>query len=418
MFMKKLWTLLLILALLVSSLGLSGCGPKQTVLRFATWDSETALEVQKKIALRFEELNPGIKVQVEAYGDGYEQKLAAGFGAKNAPDVMYMWDFPTYKASLEPLNTYMDADESFKALQADLYPGILNYSTIDDAVLGLPVGYTSHVIYYNKLLFKEAGIPEPTSDWTWDEFREIANKLTNKEKSISGFAVPTQPDPYDFEQFLWNDGTSFLSPDGKSAEGYLNSEATINRMQFFADMIKEGSAVGAQDSVSKMFRGGNVAMQESGIWPLSAHKEAIGADNLGVVALPRSQKDAPATSVINSSALSMSKDSKQKELAWTFIKFYTSAEAVKMRAEIDLPVMKSVAEELGYTTDTFYAPFYSMLETSEGHTPAFLLNDNYSKISEKISFAIEKVFVDTINGEPVDVKAIFDNAVAECAEFF
>jgi len=388
------------------------------VLRFATWDSETALEVQKKIALRFEELNPGVKVQVEAYGDGYEQKIAAGFGAKNAPDVMYMWDFPTYKASLESLNTYMAADESFKALEADLYPGILNYSTIDEQVLGLPVGYTSHVIYYNKLLFKEAGVPEPTGDWTWDEFREIAKQLTNTEKSITGFAVPTQPDPYDFEQFLWNDGTAFLSPDGKMAEGYLNSEATIKRMQFFADMIKEGSAVGAQDSVSKMFRGGNVAMQESGIWPLAAHKEAIGAENLGIVSLPRSEKSTPATSVINSSALSMSKDSKQKELAWSFIKFYTSAEAVKMRAEIDLPVLKSVSEELGYTTDAFYAPFYSMLEASEGHTPAFLLNDNYSKIAEKISFAIEKVFVDTINGEPVDVKAIFDTAVAECAEFF
>lgn len=417
--MKKTSLVLLSLVLVLTSVLATGCGgPKKQVLRFATWDSEAALEVQKKIAKRFEELNPDVKVQVEAYGEGYEQKIASGFGAKNAPDVLYMWDFPTYKASLEPLNTYIDQDADFKNIQADLYPGILNYSTIDSNILGMPVGYTSHVIYYNKKLFKEAGIPEPTNDWTWDEFREIAKKLSNKEKKIYGFAVPTQPDPYDFEQFLWNDGTAYLSPDGTKAEGYLNSAATIGRMQFFADMIKEGSALGAQDSVSKAFRGGNVAMQESGIWPLAQHKEAIGAENLGIVGLPRAAKDKTAASVINSSALSMSKDSKQKELAWAFIKFYTSPEAVKMRAEIDLPVLKSVAEELGYTKDQYYAPFYAMLEGSNGHTPAFLLNDNYTKIAEKISLAIEQTFANTINGEPVDVKAIFDQTVKDCAEFF
>lgn len=418
--MKRMIAGFLTATLIMSSMAMVGCSskPKEQVLRFATWDTEAVLETQKKIAKRFEETHPGVKIQVEAYGEGYEQKIAAGFGAKNAPDVMYMWDFPTYQASLEPLNTYMDADADFKTLKEDLYPGILNYSTIDNNVLGLPVGYTSHVIYYNKTLFKNAGVAEPTGEWTWDEFRATAQKLSNKEKDIYGFALSTQPDPYDFEQFFWNDGTAYLSPDGKTADGYLNSPAAVKRMQFFADMIKEGSALGAQDSVSKAFRGGNIAMQESGIWPLSAHKEAIGAENLGIVGLPRSEKGKDATSVINSSALSMAKDSKQKELAWEFIKFYTSPEAVKMRAEIDLPVLKTVAEELGYTKDPYYAPFYSMLETAEGHTPAFLLNDNYTKIAEKITLAIEKVFVDTINGQPVDVKAALDQAVADSAEFF
>lgn len=417
--MKK-GIVVLLVVMLVSSMLLTGCGSKQSenVIRFATWDTENVLEVQKKIAKRFEELNPGVKVQVEAYGEGYDQKVAAGFGAKNPPDVMYMWDFPTYKASLEPLNEYMNKDESFKELMKDLYPGILNYSTMDNNVYGLPVGYTSHVIYYNKTLFDKAGIPYPTGDWTWDEFRETARKLSDPANKVYGFALSTQPDPYDFEQFLWTDGTAYIAPDGSTVNGYLNSQATISRMQFFSDMIKEGSAMGAQDSISKAFRGGNVAMQESGIWPLAAHKEAIGAENLGIAALPRAAKGTPAKSVINSSALSMAKDAKNKELAWKFIKFYTSSEAVKMRAEIDLPVLQSVAKELGYLEDPYYAPFYEMLQAAEGNTPSFLLHPEYSKIAEKILFAIEKTFVDTINGQPVDVKANFDNAVEECKPFF
>lgn len=411
--MKK--GLILVLVLMLVATAFTGCGEKQTVLRFATWDSEDTLEVQKAIAKRFEELNPGIKVQVEGYGDGYDQKIAAGFGAKNAPDVMYMWDFPTYQASLEPLNSYMENDAEFTALTEDLYPGILNYSTLGENVLGMPVGYTSHVIYYNKKLFDQAGVPYPTDDWTWDDLREKAKAISALGDDIYGFAFATSPDPYDFEQYYWSFGTSYLSEDGTQMEGYFNSPKAVEMMQLFADMVKDGSALAAQDSVSKSFRGGNVAMQESGIWPLERHIESIGAENLGVVQLPKATATDAAASVMNSSAICIAKDSKQKDLAWKFVKFYTSPEAVEMRAKIDLPVLKSVSEKLNYTNDAFYKPFYQMLATAEDHKPAFLLNPNYSKLSEKMLFAIEKVFVDTLNGEPVDVKAVLDQAVAESA---
>ena len=63
--MKKLCLLLVF----VIAFGLMGCAKDETqVLRFATWDSEDTLEVQKQIAKRFEELNPGVKVQVEEIG--------------------------------------------------------------------------------------------------------------------------------------------------------------------------------------------------------------------------------------------------------------------------------------------------------------------------------------------------------------
>jgi multiple sugar transport system substrate-binding protein len=398
--------------------GLAGCTKeKENIVRFATWDSEEALEIQKSIAARFEELHPGVKVQVEAYGDGYDQKMAAGFGAKNAPDVMYMWDFPSYQASLEPLNTYMEGDASFDALKADLYPGILNYSTIGEDVLGLPVGFTSHVIYYNKSLFDQAGVAYPTEGWTWNDLREKAKAISALSEDVFGFAVPTDPDPYDFEQFLWTNGTAYLSEDGSEMDGRFNSKESVEVMQFFSDMIAEGSAWGAQESVSSAFRGGNIAMQESGIWPLGRHKEAIGAENLGVVSLPGFGLN-EAKSVINSSALCMAKDSSNKEMAWEFIKFYTSDEAVRMRAEIDLPVLRSTATDLGYTVDEFYAPFYVMLESSDGYTPSFLLNSEYSKISENIYTAIETTFVETINGVDVDVKQILNTAVEDSSKFF
>ena len=54
------------------------------VLRFATWDSDESLGIEEAIAKKFEETHPGVKVQVEAYGDGYDQKLTAAMGAGSA----------------------------------------------------------------------------------------------------------------------------------------------------------------------------------------------------------------------------------------------------------------------------------------------------------------------------------------------
>ena len=410
--------LFIIISTILFSIILTGCKEKKNVLRFATWDSEEALEIQKSIVKIFEEQNPGIKVQVEAYGDGYEQKIAAGIGARNAPDVMYMWDYPSYQASLEVLNEYMLDDIEYKELINDFYPGVLNYSTINGNVLGLPVGFTSHVIYYNKKLFDEAGLEYPAPNWTWDDLRETAGRISSLGPDIYGFGFSTIPDPYDFEQYLWTNDSAYLAPDGSTADGYLNHPNTIRTVRFFVDMIKEGSGIALQDSVSTAFRAGNIGMHESGIWPIGRHKESIGAENLGVAVLPGKNEQTPASSVINSSALCMSKDSSKKELAWKFIKFYTSYEAVKMRSEIDLPVLKSVANDLGYLDDPFLKPFYDMLSTAGGHTPSFLLHPEWSKISEEVSTAIERAFVDTINGEPVNVENIFNEAVDNCDQYF
>lgn len=44
-------------------------------------------------------------------------------------------------------------------------------------VFGLPMTADATVIYYNKDLFKKAGVPFPTADWTWSDMRADAKKL-------------------------------------------------------------------------------------------------------------------------------------------------------------------------------------------------------------------------------------------------
>lgn len=357
-------------------------------IRFATWDTGDALKIEQDIAKKFESEHPGTKVQVEAYADGFDQKMAAGFGAGNPPDVMYMWDFPTYHQSLEPLDDLVAKDSDINV--NDFYQGLFNYDKIDGKLYGIPVGFTTRVVYYNKKLFDAAGIPYPKDGWTWDDFQNIAKKLTDKSKKQYGFGVRAENDTYDLQGFVWSNGGSYISDDGKTIDGYMNSPETAQSLQMFGDMVKNGSAVlvggKGQQSGEDVFKAGKLAMWESGIWPLDSFKQA-GID-VGTVEMPAFQGK-PVKGVISESALSIAKDSKQKDLAWEFIKFYASEDAIKMRVA-DLPVRMSVVKELKTDQDPLYKPFYNMLQRSD-NTPAFLLNPNWNDVNRQLSAAVESV---------------------------
>ncbi len=381
---------------------------EKVTLRFATWDSGEALKLQQEIAKKFEAENPGVKVQVEPYSDGFDQKLAASFGAKNPPDVMYMWNYTEYYKSLEPLDHFIEQDSEINI--DDFYEGLFNYSSVNNQTYGLPLGFTTHVVYYNKDLFDKAGVPYPKDGWTVEDFKEKAEKLTNVDKRQYGFGVEAEPDPYDIQGYVWSNGGSFISPDGKKIEGYMNSPETVGAIQMLGDLVKDKKAVlvggNKQQSGDDIFKAGKIAMYESGIWPLKGYQEA--GINFGTVEIP-SFDGKPVKGIINTSAISMAKDSKNKDLAWEFIKFFVSPEAIKMRTS-DLPVRKSVVQETKVAEDPLYEPFYTMLERSSD-TPAFLLNENWSEVKRNLSLAINA----TMLGK--DAEKYLNKAVKDSKKF-
>ena len=175
--MKKIMALGLAVVFMVSMV-LTGCGKSagtgqeeagkggKVKIRFASWDSAEDLEDQQKLVDAFNEQHDDIEVVLEAYGSDFDTKIAAGMGSGDAPDVMYMWNYPDYYEGLEPLDDYLAKEgEDFKA---DFYETLWNYNSMDGKIYGIPVGFTTHCLFYNKDLFDQAGVAYPTSDWTWD----------------------------------------------------------------------------------------------------------------------------------------------------------------------------------------------------------------------------------------------------------
>lgn len=374
----------------VCLLSLASASAETRVLRFATWDSNQALAIQRQIAARFEARYPDVKVQIEAYGSGFPLKIAAAFGAGNAPDVMYMWDFPSYAKSLEPLDAWIQQDRSFDA--SDILPALQLYSRYQGQTYGIPAGFTSRVMYYNKDMFDAAGLPYPADEWSWQEFAELASGLRHVGKRQYGYAISLALDLYDFQSFFWSAGTSMLSPDGKKITNYFNSAAAKAMFTMFLSMQEKQQmlvlGVAESQSLRDLFLSDKVAMLDAGI-SLKADLEKQGK-RFGITSLPRFG-NLPVKTAVSISALAMAKSSQQKTLAWQFIRFYTSQEAVLMRANIDLPVLKSLAESPRFADDKLIRPFYSAMQAND-QTPAFLLNPGWMRAQDRLELAIQQIF--------------------------
>ena len=403
--MKKKLATMLILAL-TGTMVLGACGSKEddgktsdgkVKVRFASWDEAEDVDAQQATVDKFNAEHDDIEVTLEAYGGEFDTKISAGMGSNDMPDVMYMWNYPAYAQGLEPLDSYIEKEgEDYKK---NFYDTLWNYNSYDGSTYGIPIGFTTHALFYNKDIFKEAGVGEPTNDWTWDDVKKAAKTITEKCDGKKGFSFQMKPDPYDYEMYLWSNGTAYVNEDGE-LDGNLNSDEAKEVFAMFQEMEKDEYAVATEKSGTDEFRSGNTAMYVYGSWSINTLKE--DKVNFGVVNIPSFGKQ-PSVSILSSSGISMSKESKNKEAAWEFIKFWTSEEMNKERIGMELPVLYSVVESEGIMEQPEYAPFYTMLEQSSDYTPASFIYESWSELSENLSLSFERVFNPSAMEDPAEV---------------
>lgn len=391
--MKRKLAMMCVLALTATTaFSAYGCGGSEsdsgkTQIRFATWDVAEDVDLQQSLVDKFNEEHDDIEVTLEAYGSEFDTKISAGMGSGDTPDVMYMWNYPSYSAGLEPLDEFIAGEgEEYKA---DFYEALWDYNSLDGATYGIPIGFTTHCLFFNKDIFDEAGIEYPTADWTWDDLQTAAETITDK-TGVQGFAFQMKPDPYDFEMYLWSNGTAYCDEEG-NLDGSLNSDASKEVFQMFQDMEKAGYATATEGDGTDEFRAGNAAMYIYGSWSIDTLNE--DGVNYGVTTIPAfADAGQDSVSILSSSGLSMAADCENKEAAWEFIKYWTSEECNIERIGTELPVLNSVVESEGIMDQEEYAPFYTMLEQSEGHTPASFIIESWSETSESLELSFEQVF--------------------------
>ncbi len=213
---------------------------------------------------------------------------------------------------------------------------------------GQPVAYSvaneTLLMYYNKEMFDKAGVAYPPTDageaWTWDEFVEVAKKLTldsngntpNDEgfdkDNIVQYGCMIENLTWQLEVWCLSNGSGFYSTDG--SEVTINDPAAIEAIQQIADLylvhhVAPLSTGLTDDGVQRSVVAGTCAMTTNGAWNIgtclaSARDEGL---NYGVAILPYMEKKV----TINTGGPNVVfSQTKYPEEAMEFVKWYSKEE--------------------------------------------------------------------------------------------
>lgn len=306
-------------------------------LRFLTWEALHSKN-HEALAKAYEEKNPGTKVVFEYTAENnnveHLKKIDLMLLAGDTADIIAAPGSGDYseraaKNLYEPLDDYIKAEGK---TYEDLYTFGMK---VKDKYYALPSDMKIWFVMMNKKLLDEAGLPVPKLDWTWDDYREYAKKLTKGEgaNKIYGSYMHTwemhsftgiystkmgntyfkngDPTKHDFDNPIYKD---FLK--------YRNDLEKVDKVQMPFFEIKSQNV-----AYRNPYFNGKTGMMPIGTWMIAEIKDVTKFPHDFVTtfaALPR-WKDAPeGRTPVDGHFYSINKNSKNKEAAYKFLRFYTT----------------------------------------------------------------------------------------------
>src|SRR3954447_24654154 len=139
-------------------------------------------------AADFEKENPSIKVK-PIYAGTYQETLVKALtahksGTPPVTSVLLSTDMFTLidEDAIVPIDNFVKTADD-KAWLGSFYPAFMMNSRTGGKTWGVPFQRSTAVMYYNKDLFKEAGLDPNKPPQTWAEQKDAATKLTKKDAS-------------------------------------------------------------------------------------------------------------------------------------------------------------------------------------------------------------------------------------------
>ena len=331
--MKKMLSVLLAAMMMVSLLTVPALAEDQ-VLTVVTWDATTTayLTAQKEA---FEASHPGVTIEYVdcESGNEYGVKVSTMLAGGDTSDVIMLkendqvvqWQASGFAA---PLTDYIGSYDMSG------FVGIEKNYAIDGVQYGIPFRSDFWVLFYNKDLFDAAGVEYPTNDMTWDQYAELAKKLTDKEKDIYGTHYHTWLSTVANWAVC---GTDYTLADG-------NYDNLLYFYKLYQDLEDYGACMSFADlkasglKYGAAFENGNIAMMPMGYWQVSTFINDIKAGtaslNWGIVAVPHAEGVAAGSSFGNMTGVMMNAKSEKKDLAWEYMSWLCGPEGAKATASV------------------------------------------------------------------------------------
>ena len=328
---------------------------------FMVFGDPEEIQAYRDVIAAYENENSDVDVKmIEASDrDDLIARLSTSFSAGTPPDL-FLLNYRFYaqfaaRDVLEPIEERVDDSDVFQ--QEDFYEEAMNAFRFNDTLTCLPQNISSLVVYYNKDLFKEAGVAEPKEGWKWDDMVAAAKKLTkdsNGDGKTDVYGLGIESSLIRVAPFVWSAGGELVDDDKNPTHFTLDTpEAEVALERIFqlhvTDKVTPGEEeVEAEDDETR-FQNGRLAMVLSSRRSTPTFRTIQNFD-WDVAALPQHEQQA---GILHSDAYCLTKASENKDAAWSFMEYALGPEGAPIVAKSGrtVPSLKSVAE-----SDAFLDP--------------------------------------------------------------
>ncbi|SDK00210.1 ABC transporter substrate-binding protein [Sediminibacillus albus] len=226
-----------------------------------------------------------VNFQIVPQTEYYKNVDLAINGESNMPDLLVMHgdQIFTYaeKDVLRSLNDLMGEEIT----EDEYHPNGIEGASVDGEIYGVPLDIHPLLFYWNKDMFKEAGLNPEQPPANREEFIEYAQALTDKDNNQYGYVVPTLwPQEFIFPTIVNQNGGELY----KDGEVQFTSDAVVEALEFEKSLIEEYEVSPKdvqQDGEVTLFLQGKSGMHMNGPWMLEQWEES--GINYGVAPVPQ-----------------------------------------------------------------------------------------------------------------------------------
>ncbi len=343
---------------------LSGCaGGQDDPNRLVFWQFWDVATIQPMVDA-FEASNPGVTVEVEqlTWKSGLE-KIQAALASGTQPDVCELgstW-LPrfSYDGVLSDLTDVYNSDrDQFLMWESALWQG---------RVYGLPWVQGSRALFFNRELFRQAGLDPDRPPTTWAELTDAATRIDALADNINGFGQNLGESYVLYKKFMafaWGNGGRILDDQGQVV---FNQEPVVEALEYYVALGKH-SLQEKQEVLDHEFKSGRLGMQVSGAWNIKNLAESAPNLDYGVALVPRPGVDKGThASFAGAEMLVVFARSPRTELAVRFARFlqsYDQAKALSLAAGSVFPAAVEALSDSTFSRDARVRTFVEQSFTS------------------------------------------------------
>ncbi|MCV9887312.1 extracellular solute-binding protein [Metabacillus halosaccharovorans] len=295
-------------------------------------EQETKIFENEVIPL-FEQEHPEIDIKPvrQAHNKQLMSSLISRASVNSTPDIIRMditW-MPKF-ADLKLLYPVSRFDD-FNELKNRFYDAPLKSNVFEGSYYGLPLNSNTKVAIYNRQVLSDIGLKTPPRKM--EEFIQIIEENNLKIGMLNVHTWGSLP-------YFYGLGGELTDPNHTKATGYLDSENSIKAVKKLVELYQNSNLpkqiVSGYPETWQNIRNGNYFMIDEGPWFYSVQpNDEIALINKQTISAPFPD-NGESSSILGGENIVMTKGTKHREAAWTFMKWMTTDTPQKLLLQAGL----------------------------------------------------------------------------------